>query len=196
MAWWRKKTDAIYRYPYCGDLRCGFARVRCDNCGREYLLAFSWKRRHFCPSCHRKRVVEYGEWLLTEVLKKVPRRHWVFGIPKRLRIYFMYDRALLGKPSACAWNVTSAFLKSAVPNDGAVPGASIAIRNRGDFPDFNPHLHAVSGVFLAQPPLKPSNRLMRPNQGLGILLAKRLGDIVQPARLEFFQLVFAFLQCG
>ena len=78
-------------------MRCGFARVRCDNCGQEYLLAFSCKRRHFCPSCHQKRVLEYGEWPLTDVLKKVARRHWVFSIPKRLRIYFMYDRSLLLK---------------------------------------------------------------------------------------------------
>ncbi len=146
-------TDVIYRYLDCGDLRCGFARVRCDNCGHEYLLPFSCKRRHFCPSCHQKRVVEYGEWLLTDVLKKVPRRHWVFSIPKRLRIYFMYDRSLLGKLSTCAWNVMSAFLKSAVPRDGSVPGASIAIRRYGDFLDFNPHLHAIvtDGSFVGVP---------------------------------------------
>jgi hypothetical protein len=33
------------------------ARVKCEDCGHEYLLAFSCKRRHFCPSCHQKRVV-------------------------------------------------------------------------------------------------------------------------------------------
>ncbi|HSW35451.1 MAG TPA: hypothetical protein VLH18_02495 [Candidatus Limnocylindrales bacterium] len=27
-------------------------------------MPFSSMRRHFCPSCHQKRVVEYGEWLL------------------------------------------------------------------------------------------------------------------------------------
>ena len=70
-------TDAIYLYLDCDDLRCGFARVCYDRCGHEYLLPFSCKRRHFCPSCHRKRVVEYGEWLLTDVLKKVRHRHWV-----------------------------------------------------------------------------------------------------------------------
>ena len=36
----------------CGDLHFGFARVKCEDCGHEYLLAFSCKRRHFCPSCH------------------------------------------------------------------------------------------------------------------------------------------------
>jgi hypothetical protein len=49
--------QVIYRYLDCGILKNGFARVRCGNCGHEYLLAFSCKRRHFCPSCHQKRVV-------------------------------------------------------------------------------------------------------------------------------------------
>lgn len=66
----------IYKYLDCGDLHLGFARVRCEECGHEYLLAFSCKRRQFCPSCHQKRVVEYGEWLLTNVLKDVPHRQW------------------------------------------------------------------------------------------------------------------------
>ena len=47
--------------------------------------SFSCKRRHFCPSCHQKRVVEFGEFLYGEVLKHVPHRQWVFSIPKRLR---------------------------------------------------------------------------------------------------------------
>jgi hypothetical protein len=34
----------IYRYLDCGILRNGFARVRCGDCGREYLLAFVLKR--------------------------------------------------------------------------------------------------------------------------------------------------------
>ena len=142
--------DVNYKYLDCGDLHCGFARVRCDHCGHEYLLAFSCKRRHFCPSCHQKRVIEYGEWLLTDVLKKVPHRHWVFSIPKRLRIYFMYDRKLLGKLSKCAWNAMNTFLKSAVLHEQAVPGASIAIQTYGGFQNFNPHLHAIvtDGCFL------------------------------------------------
>jgi len=64
--------QVIYRYLDCGILHNGFARVKCKDCGHEYLLAFSCKRRHFCPSCHQKRVVEFGEWLCEEVLKAVP----------------------------------------------------------------------------------------------------------------------------
>ncbi len=117
-------TDVIQRYLDCGDLHFGFARVKCEDCGHEYLLAFSCKRRHFCPSCHQKRVVEFGEWLCTEVLKYVPHRQWVFSIPKRLRIYFMMDRKLLAKLSQCAWKVLNLYLTQIVPYDDAKAGAT------------------------------------------------------------------------
>ncbi|MEJ2660639.1 MAG: transposase [Desulfobacteraceae bacterium] len=136
--------DVIHRYLDCGDLHCGFARIKCENCGHEYILGFSCKCRHLCPSCHQKRVVEYGEWLLMNVLKAVPHRQWVFSIPKRLRIYFMYDRKLLAKLSRCGWNVINTFLKSASSHNDAVPGASISVHTYGDFLNFNPHLHAIA----------------------------------------------------
>ena len=69
LGFWRTYVmTVIYKYLDCGDLHMGFARVRCDECGHEYLLAFSCKRRQFYPSCHPKRVIEYGEWLLCNVL--------------------------------------------------------------------------------------------------------------------------------
>jgi hypothetical protein len=133
-------SDVIRCYLDCGDLHFGFARVKCEDCGHEYLLAFSCKRRHFCPSCHQKRVVEFGEWLCVEVLKYVPHRQWVFSIPKRLRIYFMFDRKLLTKLSRCAWKVLNLYLMQAVPYDDAKAGAKIAFQSFGDFQNFNPHL--------------------------------------------------------
>ncbi|RJX19276.1 MAG: transposase [Desulforudis sp.] len=163
---WRPLVmDVIYKYLDCGDLHFGFARVRCDTCGHEYLLAFSCKRRHFCPSCHQKRVVEFGEWLYGEVLKQVPHRQWVFSIPKRLRIYFMFDRRLLAKLSQCAWTVLSGYLKQGAAFDDAVPGAVIAVQTFGDFQNFNPHLHIIAtdgcfygnGGFAAGPRPNPSD---------------------------------------
>jgi hypothetical protein len=95
-------------------------------------------------------VVEYSEWLLGNVLKEVPHRQWVFSIPKRLRIYFLYDRRLLSKLSKCAWKVIRTCHQSAVRDDNATPGASIAVHTYGDFLNFNPHLHAIvtDGCFL------------------------------------------------
>lgn len=143
--YWRPYVlDVIYKYLDCGDLHLCFARVKCDDCKHEYLLPFSCKRRHFCPSCHQKRVVEFGEFLCGEVLKQVPHRQWVFSIPKRLRLYFMYDRSLLAKLSRCAWKVLSVYLKQGVSLDDPKPGAVIAVQTFGDFLNFNPHLHIIA----------------------------------------------------
>jgi hypothetical protein len=143
--YWRPYIlDVIYKYLDCGDCHLGFARVKCDDCQHEYLLPFSCKRRYFCPSCHQKRVLEFGEFLYTEVLKQVPHRQWVFSIPKRLRRYFMYDRSLLSELSRCAWKVLSLYLTQGVSLDDPKPGAVIAVQTFGDFLNFNPHLHIIA----------------------------------------------------
>jgi ribosomal protein S27E len=95
--------QVIYRYLDCGILHNGFARVKCRGCGHEYLLASSCKRRHFCPSCLEKRVVQFGEWLCEEDLKAVPHRHFTFSLPKTLRRYLLYDRILLSDLIHCTW---------------------------------------------------------------------------------------------
>jgi len=135
--------DVIYRYLDCGILHNGFARVKCPDCNHEYLLAFSCKRRHFCPSCHQKRVVEFGEWLCSAVLKKVPHRHIVFSIPKILRRYFLYDRKLLAGLSRCAWETLKEFYQFAIGEAEGVSGAAVAIQTFGDFLGFNPHCHVL-----------------------------------------------------
>ena len=86
---WRPVVrEVILKYLDCGDLRQGFARVRCQECGEEALLGFSCKGRYFCPSCHQRRVVGFAQWAQDEVLDPVPHRQYVFTIPKCLRIYF------------------------------------------------------------------------------------------------------------
>jgi hypothetical protein len=83
-------------------------------------------------------------WLCSQVLKLVPHRQWVFSIPKRLRIYFLFNRKLLAKLSRCAWKVLNAYLKQAAPSDDSVPGGAIAVHTFGDFVQFNPHLHLIA----------------------------------------------------
>ena len=109
----------------------------------NFLLAFSCKRRHFCPSCHQKRVVEFGERLCEDVLKAVPHRQFVFSIPKFLRRYFLYDRKLLSDLSRCGWESLKEFYTAVFPKDDAVPGAVIATHTLGDFLGWHPHLHVL-----------------------------------------------------
>jgi len=51
---WRPYVEQViyvcpsgYRYLDCGDLHNGFARVKCKDCGHEYLIAFTFKRYCF-----------------------------------------------------------------------------------------------------------------------------------------------------
>ncbi|NCO53343.1 MAG: hypothetical protein GW875_14765 [Deltaproteobacteria bacterium] len=131
--------QVIYRFLDSGILHNGFARVRCGDCGHEYLLAFSYKRRHFCPSCHPKRVVEFGQWVCEEVLRALPHRHFTFSIPKMLRRYFLYDRKLLSDLSACGWESLKAFFRAVLPEEGAArPGPSLPFRRLVIFWDSTP----------------------------------------------------------
>jgi len=118
--------EVIHRYLDCGVLHNGFAWIRCGDCGHEYLLAFSCKRRHFCPSCHQKRVVEFGQWLCEAGIKAVPHLHLVMGIPKVLRRYFMYDRNLLSELSRCGWESLKAYFRLVSRDPKAVPGVAVA----------------------------------------------------------------------
>ena len=43
-------TKEFDEYLKCGRLENGFLRVRCASCHDEKLVAFSCKRRGFCPS--------------------------------------------------------------------------------------------------------------------------------------------------
>lgn len=90
------------KYLKCGILDFGFARIRCEDCGEEYLLAFSCKCR-ICPSCMKKRQIRFGEFLAEEVLEAVSHRYLTFTIPRRLRVYFHHHRELLAGLSRCAW---------------------------------------------------------------------------------------------
>ena len=47
--------DEIDAFLECGILAHGFVRLRCGERGHDRLLAFSCKRRGFCPSCAARR---------------------------------------------------------------------------------------------------------------------------------------------
>jgi len=140
---WRPHIEKIiFEFLDCGDLKQGFARIRCGDCGEEFLVGFSCKRRHFCPSCHAKRVVEFGEFLRSSILEKVVHRHVVFSLPKFLRRFFLFNRKLLGGLSRCAWKCLKIFLKAACPGE-SLPGAVVSIQTFGDLLSFHPHLHIL-----------------------------------------------------
>ncbi len=142
--------EVVYKYLGCGDLRKGFARIKCKDCKHEFLLAFSCKGRYFCPSCHQKRVLMFGEWITEEILYPLPHRQYVFTVPKMLRPHFRFDRKLLGKLSQCAYQSLKEFFREPLNKKEAVPGVVISIQTFGDLVNFHPHLHCLvtDGCFM------------------------------------------------
>jgi len=78
--------DEFEAYLECGILAHGFLRVRCAECAQEKLVAFSCKRRGFCPSCGARRMAETAAVLVDRVMPRVPVRQWVLSFPIPLRI--------------------------------------------------------------------------------------------------------------
>jgi len=144
----------------CGILDFGFARIRCDGCGYEYLLAFSCKRK-LCPSCMKKRQLAHGEFLMNEVLEKVSHRHVVLSIPKRLRHCFLYKRELLPKLSKLAYESVFECLKIATDEKDVCGAAVNVIHTWGELLDWHPHIHLLMawGVFYPNNSYKGVSRI-------------------------------------
>ena len=118
--------DEFDAFLECGILAHGFLRLRCGECGHDKLLAFSCKRRGFCPSCGARRMSQTAAHRVDHVIPHVPVRQWVLSLPIPLRVllaglsqspegYDVLQRMLnaIGQPSA------------SVP--GVIVGASIGV---------------------------------------------------------------------
>jgi hypothetical protein len=90
----------------CGRLDYGFLRVCCEDCKHERLVAFSCKRRGFCPSCGARRMAESAALLVDEVLPKEPIRQWVLSFPYELRFLLAQQPAGFNKRTAHTGAVT------------------------------------------------------------------------------------------
>jgi len=87
--------DEFEAFLGCGILAHGFLRLRCADCAHEKLVAFSCKRRGFCPSCGARRMAQSAAHLADEVIPRVPVRQWVLSFPIPLRIVFAAHPELL-----------------------------------------------------------------------------------------------------
>ena len=131
--------DVILAFQACGDFEGGFARVYCDACRSDYLVAFSCSRRVFCPSCAAKRAAIFGALLQEEILEEVGHAQWVFTIPKLLRPYFLHHRELLGKLSQAAWETVHELIGAANSEDrGIRPGMVSVVQTATDLLEWEP----------------------------------------------------------
>ena len=145
-------TTTVESFLRCGDLASGFTRLQCPECGHERLLAFTCKGRHFCPSCHQRRVRSTSDWIATAVCHEVPHRQFVFTIPKVLRGIFRKRRQLLTHLFHTATETLRDAFRTRLDLPDGKLGAIAAVHTFGDYPIFHPHL----------PPPPPRPRRRRP----------------------------------
>lgn len=100
---------------------------------------FLLQRRGVCPSCQAKRAVLFAENLHRNVLLAQPHRHLVFSLPKRLRIYFKFDRRLFSQLYRAAWETWQEYVDAVIP--GATPGAVMALHSAGSLLNYHSHIH-------------------------------------------------------
>jgi ribosomal protein S27E len=145
----KKEFDEFLK---CGVLAHGFLRARCDSCGHEKLVAFSCKRRGFCPSCGVRRMVESAAHLVDDVFPKKPLRQWVVTFPFQVRFLLAQDAKLMSSVLQVVNRVIeSHLLKKAgfKREDGAKTGAVTFVQRFGSSLNLNIHFHIMylDGVY-------------------------------------------------
>ena len=149
-------------YLKCGRLEHGFLRVRCDSCHHEKLVAFSCKRRGFCPSCGARRMADSAAHLVDEVLPKRPIRQWVLSVPFPLRYLFATNPQVMSRVLTIVHRVISAFLikrSGRTVKSGAQSGAVTLIQRFGSALNLNLHFHMLylNGIYDANGYFWPVN---------------------------------------
>ena len=160
-------------YLKCGRLEHGFLRVSCEDCHAEKLVAFSCKRRGFCPSCGARRMTGSAALLADEVLPAKPIRQWVLSLPFALRFLLATDPVSLTQVLGIVYRTISAhLLKNArLTRASGATGAVTLIQRFGSALNLNIHFHmlVLDGAYLVdtEPPGRNSAARSHSEQGLG-----------------------------
>jgi ribosomal protein S27E len=138
-------------YLKCGRLEHGFLRVRCTSCHQEQLVAFSCKRRGFCPSCGARRMAESAALLVDDILPEAPVRQWVLSFPYALRFLFATRPAVMGRVLGIVYRTlaTHQIRKAGHTHESARTGAVTLIQRFGSALNLNIHFHMLllDGVY-------------------------------------------------
>ena len=143
--------DEFEAFLDCGILAHGFLRLRCGICAKDTFVAFSGKRRGFCPLCGARRMAETAAHLIDHVIPHVPIRQWVMSFSIPLRHLFATHPHLLSPVLQVINRAISTFLIKQVglTHAQAQTGAVTLIQRFGSAANLNFHLHCLmlDGVY-------------------------------------------------
>ena len=131
---------------------CGWAVTPASN---EMLLAFSCKRRGFCPSCAGRRMAQTAAHLVERVIPWVPTRQWVVSVPVPLRYWMAASQDLTAKVHTIIRTTIGQYYVNQAVTRGVArakvqPGSVTFIQRFGSAINLNLHFHVVflEGVYL------------------------------------------------
>lgn len=144
--------DEFDSYLKCGILAHGFLRLACNSCDKEHVVAFSCKKRGFCPSCCAKRMVEAAGHLVDNVLPLVPYRQFVVSFPIPMRYWLHTNKKLFIKIHKIVITEISCYYMAKALAQGIkepAPGQVSFTQRFGSALNLNVHLHILSldGVY-------------------------------------------------
>ena len=143
--------DEFDAFLECGILAHGFLRLHCGDCGHDKLVAFSCKRRGFCPSCGARRMAQPAAHLVDHVIPHVPVRQWVLSLPIPLRLLLAAHPKLVTPVLQVVHRVITRHLlgQAGLKPDEADSGAVTLIQRFGSAANLNIHLHCLvlDGVY-------------------------------------------------
>ena len=164
-------TKEFDEYLKCGRLEHGFLRVRCDSCHDEKLVAFSCKKRGFCPSCGARRMADSAALLVDEILPYQPMRQWVLSVPFPLRFLFASNPKVMTKVLSIVHRAIATHLahKAGFAKPLAQTGAVTLIQRFGSALNLNIHFHMLflDGAYTSSSNLHPLRflRVKAPTKG-------------------------------
>jgi len=145
----------FYDYLHCGVLAHGFLRLGCDTCHQELLLAFSCKRRGFCPSCAGRRMAQTVAHLVEQVIPWVPTRQWVVSVPVPLRYWMAASQDLTATVHTIIRTTVGQYYVNKAVARGCVrakvqPGSVTFMQRFGSALNVHLHFHVIflEGVYL------------------------------------------------
>ena len=148
-------TDEFDAFLECGILAHGFLRLRCADCGHDKRVAFSCKRRGFCPLCGARRMAQTAAHLVDHVIPQVPVRQWVLiwvmRLPIPLRLLLAARPLLVTPVLQVVQRVLTRFLldQAGLKADEADSGAVTLVQRFGPAANLNIHQHCLvlDGVY-------------------------------------------------
>ena len=138
----------FYDYLQCGIFAHGFLRLGCDTCKKEMLLAFSCKRRGFCPSCASRRMAQTAAHLVERVIPWVATRQWVVSVPIPLRYWMASSQDLTAKVHTIIRTTIAQYYVNQAVTHGVArkkvhPGSVTFIQRFGSALQLNLHFHEI-----------------------------------------------------